>query len=165
MASATSNMANLMNKSSKDIQTTMSNMAVLTDALVSSNAKLSAILNDFGKLTSDLSKVSISETVSKSNATIDQAGTSLKSLETTMNEATVMVTELNKIVSGMANGEGSLGLLMNDKQLYTNLQSTTKNMDLLLQDIRLNPKRYFKVFGKKVPDYVLPEDDPAAAGN
>ena len=162
MAASTSKFANLMNRSSTNIEKTMANMAILTDALVNSNAKLSGILNDFGKLTQDLSKVSISETVSKSNTTIDQAGKSLKALETTMSEANTMVKDLNKLVKNMNEGEGSLGQLLNDKGLYTQLSSTTKNMDLLLQDLRLNPRRYFKIFGKKVPDYEYPDTDPAS---
>ena len=161
MASSTSKFANLMSRSSNDMEKTMANMAILTDALVNSNAKLSGILNDFAKLTKDLSQVSVSETVSKSNMTIDQAGKSLKALETTMTDANLMVKDLNKLVKNMHEGEGSIGQLLNDKELYTQLSSTTKNMDLLLQDIRLNPRRYFKVFGRKVPDYEFPSDDPA----
>lgn len=160
MASSTEKFANLMTRSSKNIEITMANMAVLTDALVNSNEKLASVLNDVSKITTDLSKASLSETVSKSNATIDQANSSLKSLESTMNEANVMVKELNKLVSSMGNEEGTLGMLLNDKKLYTELQSSTRNMNLLLRDIRLNPRRYLKVFGKKVPDYKY-EEDPA----
>ena len=47
--------------------------------------------------------------------------------------------------------------------LYTNLNNTSKNLDLLLQDFRLNPKRYVNVsvFGKKQKEYTVPELDPA----
>ncbi len=162
LAISTSRFSNLMNSSSKDLEVTLANMALLTESLVNSTAKLSGILNDVSKMTADLSTVSFSETVGKSNAAIDQASMSLKSLETTMNGATTMVSDLNKIVKGLENGDGSLGLLLNDKKLYSDLTATTKNMDLLLQDIRLNPRRYFKVFGKKVPDYEVPESDPAS---
>ncbi len=161
MAASTSKFANLMSRSSSDIEKTMANMAILTDALVNSNAKLSGILNDFSKLTQDLSKVSISETVEKSNMTIDQAGSSLKALENTMSEANNMVKDLNNLVKNLNEGEGSIGQLLNDEELYTQLSSATKNMDLLLQDIRLNPRRYFKIFGKKVPEYEFPDSDPA----
>jgi len=161
LANSTSRFSNLMDKSSRDLEVTLSNMAILTESLVNSNTKLSAILSDVGTLTADLSKISLSETVSKSNSTIDQAGASLKSLETTMNEATLMVKDLNKVLAAMDSKDGTLGLLLNDKQLYTDLESTMQNMNLLLQDIRLNPRRYLKVFGKKVPDYELPAVDPA----
>lgn len=161
MASSTTKLAQLMNRSSKNIEVTMANMATLTDALVSSNDKLSTILNDMTKLTGDLSKVSISESVNKTNKTIDQATVSLAAVEKTMNEASSMVKELNSIVAKMGKGDNALGMLLNDKELYTNIESSTSNLNLLLQDIRLNPRRYFKVFGRKVPDYEYPEDDPA----
>ena len=161
LALSTSRFSNLMNNSSKNLEITLANMAILTESLVSSNDKLSSILNDLGTLTSDLAKVSMSETVGKANKTIDQATTSLASVEGTMTEAQVTVKELSKLIAAMGDEEGSLGLMMKDKDLYNNLEATTKNMDLLLQDIRLNPRRYFKIFGKKVPDYEVPKEDPA----
>ncbi len=162
LALSTSRFSNLMSRSAGDIEKTMANMAILTEALVNNNAQLTSILNNMGTLSSDLSKVSLSETVNKTNTTIDQATNSLQSVEKTMVQATATMTELNKVVAKLGSEDGSLGLLMNDKELYDNLSTSTRNMNLLLQDIRLNPKRYFKVFGKRVPDYTLPEDDPAA---
>jgi len=161
MAETTEKFAVLMDRSSKNIETTMANMAVLTDALVSSNVKLSAILNDVGTITADLSKISLSSTVDKSNSTLDQASQSLKALENTMTEATTLVKDLNGAVANIESNDGTLGLLLNDKDLYNNLEASTQNMTLLLQDIRLNPRRYFKLFGRKSSDYEFPEDDPA----
>ena len=64
----------------------------------------------------------------------------------------------------MDSGDGTLGKLMNDEKLYNNLNKASRELDLLLQDLRLNPKRYVNVsvFGKKQKEYELPEDDPAA---
>ena len=47
--------------------------------------------------------------------------------------------------------ESSIGLLLNDKTLYNNLEATTNKINILLDDIRVHPKRYvnFSVFGKK----------------
>lgn len=73
------------------------------------------------------------------------------------------VTRLNGVLGKIEQGEGSLGKLANDEKLYENLTEASKQLNLLLQDFRLNPKRYVNVsvFGKKQKDYELPENDPA----
>mgnify|MGYP001811895938 CR=1 FL=1 len=50
-----------------------------------------------------------------------------------------------------------------DEELYENLTNASRELDLLLQDFRLNPKRYVNVsvFGKKQKEYEVPENDPA----
>jgi phospholipid/cholesterol/gamma-HCH transport system substrate-binding protein len=61
------------------------------------------------------------------------------------------------------NGNGTLGKLVKDEALYNNLNGASRELDLLLQDFRLNPKRYVNVsvFGKKQKEYEVPEADPA----
>lgn len=56
--------------------------------------------------------------------------------------------------------EGTVGKLLNDDKIYDNLDRATRQLDLLLQDVKLNPKRYvhFSVFGKKQKQYTKPED-------
>lgn len=161
MASLTSRLDKLMSRSAQNMEITLANTAILTESLVSSNAKLSSILNNLTTMTNDLSKVKLSETITKTNGTIDQANSSLKNVEVTMADASKALQEVQSLMSSMSSGEGSMAKLIHDKELYNNLESTTKNLDLLLQDIRLNPRRYFKLFGKKVPAYEYPNDDPA----
>ena len=47
--------------------------------------------------------------------------------------------------------DGSIGLLLNDTKLYDNLESTSNKLNILIDDIRVHPKRYvnISVFGKK----------------
>jgi phospholipid/cholesterol/gamma-HCH transport system substrate-binding protein len=58
---------------------------------------------------------------------------------------------LDQIVQGISKGEGSAGKLVTNDSLYTNLSNTLYNLDLLLQDMKENPKKYvhFSLFGKK----------------
>jgi len=151
----------LMSRSSRNMEKTVSNISTLTESLVVSNQKVDIMLDNLATITNDLSKVRLSETIAKTEGTITQAESSLKSVENTMDQATVTLTEMKSILESMNNKDSSMGMLLNDKSLYTNIESTTKNLDLLLQDIRLNPRRYFKLFGKKVPDYEYPDSDPA----
>jgi phospholipid/cholesterol/gamma-HCH transport system substrate-binding protein len=162
LSSITSRINKLMLRSAKDMEVTMANMAIITESLVQSQSKLDNILRNVGTVTEELSGVKIGQTMEKTNMTIDQAKASLIGVEETMAQATITMTELKSIVEKMDNGDGTLGRMLNDESLYNNLSETTREMDLLLQDIRLNPRRYFRVFGKKSSEYELPEDDPAS---
>jgi len=161
MASISANLERLMARSAKNMEVTLANTAILTESLVNSNEKLSSILNNLTQVTQDLSQIKLSETVGKTNNTIDQAKASLENIDGTMSEASQTLKDLQSVLDKMSNGDGSMAQLMNDKELYSNLEATTGNLNLLLQDIRLNPRRYFKIFGKKVPEYELPQEDPA----
>ncbi|HRD07239.1 MAG TPA: hypothetical protein PK037_06725, partial [Saprospiraceae bacterium] len=81
----------------------------------------------------------------------------------TLDVTTSTMKDLNAVLAKVNQGGGSLGQLLNDKKLYENLEATTKNMSLLLQDLRLNPKRYVNVslIGRKDKPYTKPENDPA----
>jgi phospholipid/cholesterol/gamma-HCH transport system substrate-binding protein len=94
---------------------------------------------------------------------LDSSNDAVKKLQSTLEASTTTMKDLDALIAKVNTGNGSLSLLMNDKKLYSNLESTTKNLSLLLQDLRLNPKRYVNVsiFGKKDKAYTLPAGDPA----
>ncbi|WP_309597394.1 hypothetical protein [Flavobacterium davisii] len=58
---------------------------------------------------------------------------------------------MNKLVSDMQAGQGTLGKAMKDEAMYNNFTKAAKEIELLLQDLRLHPTRYVNVslFGKK----------------
>ncbi len=60
------------------------------------------------------------------------------------------------ISATIKNGEGTLGKFVNDPSVYNNLEKSTKELSELLEDLKLNPKRYvhFSMFGKKDKAYV-----------
>lgn len=112
------------------------------DELDNSINNLNAITTNFNRLSDTLVNAGL--------------GTTIKGLQATMGN-------INDMMAKIEDGEGSLGKLVNDKALYNNLADASKELDLLLQDFRLNPKRYVNVsvFGKKQIEYTLPEEDPA----
>lgn len=59
--------------------------------------------------------------------------------------------DLQQILDKINRGQGSLGALLNNPQLYQNLQQSTANLNRLLEDMRLNPQRYvhFSIFGSR----------------
>lgn len=66
------------------------------------------------------------------------------------------IVKINTMLTKTIDGEGNLGKLVNNELLYDNLEAATKQMEKLLEDFRLNPKRYvhFSIFGKKHKPYV-----------
>ena len=123
----------------------------LNRILGNNEAKLGNALNNFEKLTANFSKLADSLNNSGLNRTLAKLETS--------------VSNLDQLMAQLNSGDGTLGKLMTDEKLYDNLNSASRELDLLLQDLRLNPKRYVNVsvFGKKQREYELPQDDPAAS--
>jgi phospholipid/cholesterol/gamma-HCH transport system substrate-binding protein len=70
------------------------------------------------------------------------------------------LSNVDKIMNDVQAGKGSLGKMVKDDALYNNLEKTSKELELLLQDVRLNPTRYVNVslFGKKNKPYKSPND-------
>lgn len=71
-----------------------------------------------------------------------------------------ILSRFNSILEGIENGKGSIGKLLKDDKLYDNLEGASKQLELLLEDMKLHPKRYvhFSLFGKKSKEYVQTED-------
>ncbi|MFV8343839.1 MlaD family protein [Flavobacterium sp. XS2P39] len=124
-------------------KTTISVNALLDD----NKAQIKVAVTNFNKITGDFSK--ISDSLSKADL-----GKTVKNLNKTL-------ARVDGIMSGLESGKGSMGKLLNDEAFYQNIKATTKELELLLQDIRLSPTRYVNVslFGKKNKPYVTPIND------
>ena len=120
----------MMNTQSGAITQSMNNVASFTKNLSDNNEKVTKMLSNVEKTTDNFSKADISGTVDKLNTTI---------------------ANLNSILEKVGSQEGSLGKLMNDKTLYNNLTNTVRSANILMDDLRVHPKRYvnISVFGKK----------------
>lgn len=112
------------------------------NALVSKNdAELSSAIKNFNKISADL-------TVMSADLKNIKLSESVAKLENTL-------ASVNSLMADVKNGKGTLGKLMTDEQLYSNLEGASKQLEQLLMDVKLNPKRYvhFSVFGKKPPKF------------
>jgi len=109
---------------------TLNNVSSFTGNLASNNDKFTSVLGNLDKTTSNLSKLELNKTLDTLNATINGIKQSMSQLNTK---------------------NGTAGMLLNDKTLYLNLAATANKLNLLLDDIKTNPKRYisFSIFGKK----------------
>jgi len=98
-------------------------------------------------------------TMKSGKVTLDKYGNFVESIDTKQLNQTIAnldqtVNKLNTVVAGIDRGEGSLGKIMKDDQLYNNLNSASSNLNTLIEDMKANPKRYinFSVFGKNSKD-------------
>lgn len=134
----------------------LNNLQDVTKNLSANNAKINAILANTEKFSGNLTTLDLAKTNANLNTTMSSLDQTLKTTELTLNN-------LKSMTAGINEGQGTLGKLLKDEQLYNNLNQTSRNLDLLLQDFRLNPKRYVNVsvFGKKQKSYTLPANDPA----
>jgi phospholipid/cholesterol/gamma-HCH transport system substrate-binding protein len=163
MNAMTSTFNKIMLQSQTNIAGMTANMNKITKNLADNNALITSMLSNLNTTSQQLASADIGKTISKTNTMIETSTTSVKKLETTLDASTKTMKQLDELLKKINDGGGSLGKLMNDKNLYNNLEATSKNMSLLLQDLRLNPKRYVNVslIGRKDKPYTLPENDPA----
>lgn len=138
----------LMNTQNGALAQSLENVNKFTSNLSANNGKLDSIMENTKMFTQNLSQIDLKKT--------------LDTLNIAINNFKMGAEKINS-------KDGSIGLLLNDKTLYTNLEATTNKINILLDDIRVHPKRYvnFSVFGKKDKgNYLkapLPEDTSKAA--
>ncbi len=114
-------------------------MAVNQDNLTSTFSNASEISAKLNKVSDSLSMINIGKIGS---------------------ELEIVLTNFEKISKDLTLGTGTAGKLLKDEALYNNLKDTSKQLELLLQDLRLHPKRYvhISVFGKKNTPYEEPKE-------
>jgi len=143
----------LLRETLKNFSETSTSLKVISqnvsENLAANEKALGTILENTAELTANLSTVS---------QTLNEAD--LKGLMTDL-DASISATK--EILEGIKNGDGAVGQIFTNQELYVSLTSNLNQLEWLLQDLRLNPKRYLSVsvFGKKQKDYVAPESDPA----
>ncbi|MBK6901897.1 MAG: MCE family protein [Saprospirales bacterium] len=128
------------------------NIASVTENLKKNNEQISKMIDNLASVSGDLKEEDV---VGNVNTTVTQ-------LKSTLQQIDGAVADLTSVLSRIQEGQGTLGLLVKDREMYDQLNKTLTNIDLLTQDIRLNPKRYTTVLSKKSKPYEKPEDDPAA---
>ncbi|MCX6243601.1 MAG: MlaD family protein [Bacteroidetes bacterium] len=92
--------------------------------LKNNNQKINDILTNFEQISDSLAKAKIPATISQINKA---------------------VSDIDSAVNKINSGKGTLGLLLNDKKLYNEVEKAARDLNLLLEDIKANPKKYLKV--------------------
>ena len=119
----------------------------MNSILDENKTQIKGVVTNFNKISGNFSK--ISDSLNKADL-----GKSVRKLNETL-------AKVDGIMNGLKSGNGTMGKLLNDDALYGNLNKTSRELELLLQDVRLYPTRYINVslFGKKNKPYVAPETD------
>lgn len=132
------------------VQSNLDNAASITGNLKDNNDKIRQIMDNLAAVSEDLKKNNV---VGNVNSTVDD-------LKVTLSQIDEAVRSLSGVLAKVQEGQGTLGLLVNDKAMYEQLNQTLLNVELLTQDMRLNPKRYTTVLSKKSKPYEPPKSDP-----
>ena len=139
----------VLNTQAKDqIQSTITNFSSTVADLKSSANTLDEML--------DTNKGQINNIISNFNETSNE----LSNLSLVVDNLTQSSNSIEKIINEISNGDGSLNKLIFEDDLINSLDDASKNINLLIKDLRLNPKRYvhFSLFGKKNVPYTEKND-------
>lgn len=120
----------LLNTQTGALAGTLNNLNSFTSGLDKNKGKITSMVDNLDRTASNLSKLELEKTLATLNNTIEELKTTIGKLNST---------------------GGTAGLLLNDPKLYNNLNATANKVNLLIDDLKTNPKRYlsFSVFGKK----------------
>ena len=113
----------------------------LNQLLATNKPKLDATFTSLDKTVANFEI--ISDSLAKANL-----GKTVKNLEQ-------ILASVDKLMADIEKGKGTMGKLMKDEKMYNNFTKASSELELLLQDLRLNPIRYINVsvFGKKNKPY------------
>ena len=130
LENSTTELNQLMSQNRAKFGHIVDNLNQLTTTLNEETPQLQSIIDNFDQISDDIAKADLAKVILEANQTIEQ---------------------LSLIVEKIQKGEGDIGKLVNNEELYNNLALTTENLNKLLIDIKENPDRYIhvSVFGKK----------------
>lgn len=111
--------------------------------LAGSEPKINALLNNANQ-----TMASTKNTLEKFGNVAE--GIDTQKLNTSIQKLSETADKLNKVITGIEQGEGTLGKIAKDEELYNNLAKASNSLNELLSDLKQNPKRYINisVFGK-----------------
>ena len=119
-----------MGSKEKELAATIDNISTFTKMLSDNSGKMNKTFSNLETITDTLAASNISASVSNLKSSLEKTAT--------------LMDNLNK-------GKGSAGQFLTNDTLYTNLTNSLESLNMLLKDMKANPKRYvhFSIFGKK----------------
>ncbi|OYT16332.1 MAG: ABC transporter permease [Bacteroidetes bacterium 4572_77] len=124
MESVTGNLDSLVADEKSSIEKILANAESITANLRDNNDHLSAILTNFHQISDSLAAAQMATTIRNANSAI---------------------VDFSTIMNKMNSGQGSMGQLLNNDTLYFELEKSARDLNLLLEDLKENPKKYVKL--------------------
>lgn len=124
IAHTTHHLDTLVGSQRNNLSKIIANVESISSNLRKNNDKINNILTNFSDLSDSLARARIPYTIAQINRA---------------------VTDLDSVLIRINSGEGSVGQLVNNKQLYNEVEKAARDLNLLLEDIKKNPSRYVKV--------------------
>jgi phospholipid/cholesterol/gamma-HCH transport system substrate-binding protein len=133
LQASTGNFSQVMSDGGPRLVEVLANAQSISENLKANNQKLSAVIGNFESISDSLKRANIGATVIKVNKAV--AG-------------------LQQLVEDVNQGKGSLGKLTQTDALHNQLVDASKSLNLLIDDINQNPKKYvhFSMIGRKDAD-------------
>ena len=124
LSTLSANLDNIVGTEKGKIQDIIENIDNLSKTLNNNSHELDNIICNISEITDTVSRAKLGSTLEKLNRTVDDLSTSMEKI---------------------SSGKGNVGKLINDDDLYDNLQKSIEDLDALIKDIKENPKKYIKV--------------------
>ena len=124
LSTLSANLDNIVGSEKGKIQDIIENIDNLSKTLNNNSHELDNIICNISEITDTVSRAKLGSTLEKLNRTVDELSTSMEKI---------------------SSGKGNVGKLINDDNLYDNLQKSIEDLDALIKDIKENPKKYIKV--------------------
>ncbi len=156
LRSSTDRLDKVMANSAGSVERSIKNIESITGTLKESNEQIKHILANAEAVSNDLKNANVTALVGETKVTMQK-------LQSTLAGSDKAIADLSSLLQSLKSGDGAIPMLLNDKEFATNLETTIKNMDFLLRDLRLHPERYRRILSKKEMQYEYEplEKDPA----
>lgn len=147
----------VMAASAGSLNATMKSVAGITQNLQNNNDKITGLLTNINDVTGKANTLDFA----KMNKATEGVGQNLDELKKTLAETQNTLKGLNSTFQKVSTGEGTVGQFVTNDSVYHSLNRTLLQTNALMQDLRLNPKRYLNLnpFRKYKP-YIMPSNDP-----
>jgi phospholipid/cholesterol/gamma-HCH transport system substrate-binding protein len=126
----TGSLDRILGSKEEELKMTLDNITRFSDMLSANTQKMNSTFSNLESITDTLASADLYNSISNLKASLEKAST---------------------LIENLNDGKGSAGQILTNDSLYINLNNSLESLNVLLEDVKSNPKRYvhFSLFGKK----------------